>query len=246
MQLRILFATFLLMAGIVTSVEARQTIAVHTGVDTFRVDVFRQRQEAGRPALIVLSGSKGLDAAAYDEIGAKFMAAGFDVYLPHLLSQEDLTSIASAKDSQSRIEYYNEHRRRWLGNLRAFVAMLHSQGYKGNTGLLGISLGAETAALATSDGLPVDAAVLVAGVPSAQNDFKSSETPLHLIWGSVDSVYPLSKAQEFEQLVEKAGGTATMTVFEGASHDFFLEPASDNALKAYDDAIEFLKSHLSN
>lgn len=244
MGMRIIISAIALLSSMVNSVDARDTVSVHTGIDTFEVDVFRQRQEAGRPALIILGGSKGLGAPAYDEIGASFMAAGFNVYLPHLLSPEDLAAIASAKDAGSRIAYYRDQRQHLLAKLRTLAAMLQSQGYKGKTALLGISLGAETAAIAVSEGLSVNAAVLVSGVPSASSDFSQSTTPLHLLWGSDDAVYSLSKAKKFMQLAKQAGGTATLTVYEGAPHDFFLRPGTEQARKAYADAIRFLMSQL--
>jgi dienelactone hydrolase len=49
-----------------------------------------------------------------------------------------------------------------------------AQGYAGKTAVLGISLGAQTAALAAFKRVPVDAVVLVDGAPTAA---ETSQTP---------------------------------------------------------------------
>ncbi len=242
--------TFIILLMVISATgslaHARETVTVHTGMDRFKADVFAKRQESGRPAVIVLSGSRGTRSPAYDEIGNAFMTAGFDVYLPHLLSEHDLQFIASAEDARSRIEYYNERRRYWVGNLKAFVSMLHSQGYKGKTGILGISLGAQTAAIAVSEGLSADAAVLVDGASPNSEFLRQNPPQFHLIWGGADRIYPVSTGRHFAEVIKKAGGTATMTVFEGAPHDFFLKSETVQAREAYRVAIEFLMSKLKN
>ncbi|WP_284758973.1 dienelactone hydrolase family protein [Agrobacterium sp. fls2-241-TYG-188a] len=141
------------------------------------MDAFARKQETGRPAVIILSGSRGFKPLAYDEIAASLVDAGLDVYLAHLLSQDDLKSIQAAKDSRARIAYYEKRRRDWLARLAGVVHHIRHQEHHAKTGLLGISLGAETAAIAISEGLSVDAAVLVAGVPSATIRSRSRHRP---------------------------------------------------------------------
>jgi alpha-beta hydrolase superfamily lysophospholipase len=67
-----------------------------------------------------------------------------------------------------------------------------------------------------------------------------------LIWGSADTVYPVSSGQRFMEQVKSAGGTATMTIFQGAKHDFFLKSEATQANEAYKNAAEFLKSKLNS
>ncbi|MBN7808714.1 dienelactone hydrolase family protein [Agrobacterium rosae] len=245
MKISLLLPCLALTILMTTSANARDTINVHTVISEFQVERFAKREEEGRPAVIVLSGSKGFGSPAYDKIGQTFMEAGLDVYLAHLLSPKDLNSIATAGDSKARIEYYDERRRTWNAELSQLVSMLRSQGYTGRIGVLGISLGAETAAIAVSQNVSADAVVLVDGVPAANQTLSSGKTtPFHLIWGSDDRVYPVSSAHRFIENMKNAGNDATISVFPGGEHDFFLKPDTPLARNAYNDVINFMRSKL--
>ncbi len=240
-----LVALALLISGAATA-DAREAFNVNIGADVAPVDVFARKQETGRPAVIILSGSRGFEPLAYDEIAASLVDTGLDVYLAHLLSQDDLKSIHAAKDSRARIAHYEKRRHDWLARLAGVVHHIRHQEHHAKTGLLGISLGAETAAIAISEGLSVDAAVLVAGVPSANIRFSKQTPPLHLMCGTADNVYPLPKAQRFVTLAKGAGALASINLYKGARHDFFLKPDSLDARNAYTDAGRFLMEKLGH
>ena len=129
-----------------------------------KVEHFGQAEAKGRAAIIILSGSRGFGFPAYDHIGNRFKDAGFDVFLPHLLTQQDLKEIEAAGTARSRIAYYSERRGDWLVQLNALIAHLRTKGYTDKIGILGISLGAETAAMAITRGVDIDAVVLVDGL----------------------------------------------------------------------------------
>ncbi len=75
---------------------ARQPFAVETSVGTVRIESFGNCARATCPAVLVLSGSKGFRAPAYDEIGATLKAAGLSAYLVHALTPADLAAIGNA------------------------------------------------------------------------------------------------------------------------------------------------------
>ncbi len=66
------------------------------------------------------------------------------------------------------------------------------------------------------------------------------------MWGTADNVYPLPKAQRFVTLAKDAGAIASINLYEGARHDFFLKPDSVDARNAYTDAGRFLMEKLGH
>jgi dienelactone hydrolase len=219
-------------------VNARET-GVIAGV---KVETFHSGKTGPRTTVVILSGSKGFASPAYDGIARQFSGAGIDVHLAHLLTTDDLNQINSLQGAKQRIDYYEKRRKDWIGStIKLLTALGKRPEYHGRIGLLGISLGAESAALAISSGAAADAVVLVDGAPSKA--FPSGKTPpFKLIWGSEDTVFPLATGQRFVQEVNKAGGRATLNVFQGA-HDFFLKDTKQ-ASEAYKTAIQFFKSEL--
>lgn len=212
---------------------------------SLKVEHFGQAEAKDRAAIIILSGSRGFGSPAYDYIGNLFKDAGFDVFLPHLLTQQDLKKIAAAGSARSRIAFYSERRGDWLVQLNALIAYLRTKGYTDKIGILGISLGAETASMAITSGVNVDAVVLVDGLSQHRlSKAPLPNFPVHLIWGSADNVYPLSFARRFVTDLKSAGSAASLTVFDGAPHDFFLKSAGPQAQKAYGDAIGFFEKTL--
>ncbi|UHS56994.1 dienelactone hydrolase family protein [Agrobacterium vaccinii] len=220
------------------AVNARET-GVIAGV---KVETFSSGQNGPRPVVVILSGSKGFASPAYDGIARQFSGAGIDVYLAHLLTADDLDQINSLQGAKQRIDYYEKRRKDWIGNTAKLLTSLGKRReYQGSIGLLGISLGAESAALAISSGAPANAVVLVDGAPSHEIPL-AKKPPFKLIWGSQDTVFPLTTGQRFVQEVNKAGGQATLNIFQGA-HDFFLKDTKQ-ASEAYKTAIQFFKSEL--
>ncbi len=220
------------------AVNARET-GVIAGV---KVEIFSSEKNGPRPAVVILSGSKGFASPAYDGIARQFSGAGIDVYLAHLLTADDLHQINSLQGAKQRINYYEERRKDWIGStIKLLTALGNRPEYQGRIGVLGISLGAESAALAISSGAPADAVVLVDGAPSRTTP-STKTPPFKLIWGSHDTVFPLTTGQRVVQEVNKAGGRATLNIFQGG-HDFFLKDTKQ-ASEAYKTAIQFFKSEL--
>lgn len=225
---------------------ARQTVDVVSPFGRMKVEIFTSEAKGPRPAVIILSGRKGFGSAPYDVIAEHFTRAGLDVYLPHLLTPEDLEKISAMKSAGEQIAYYDQRRRDWTRNLSNLMFHLNRRPeHDGRVGILGIYLGAENAAIAVLQGLPVDAVVLVDGVPSSDHTPSlQGKPPFHLIWGSEDRVYPVASGTRFAEAIKSAGGKASMTVINGVPHDFFLKPDTTQAEEAYRSAINFLKSEL--
>lgn len=115
----------------------------------------------------------------------------------------------------------------------------------GRVGILGISLGAEIASSASVGTTDVDALVLVdGGFPNGYSHIIDALPPLHLIWGSADRTFPLSIGQELQRKAQQLGTPASLDIFEGGSHDFFLRSGTRSADEAQQSAAEFLSSTL--
>jgi dienelactone hydrolase len=206
----------------------------------------RQGQES-RPAIVVLSGSKGFGSAAYGEMAQAFNAAGLDVFLLHVLSRQDVWAIAGADGAAARKRYYAQRLPDWIASARAAVALLNARPrHAGRVGLLGISLGANVAAASAADNADIAALVLAdGGCPEGYSRPVRALPPLHLIWGGADRVFPLSLGRDLERMARGLGGTASLDVYEGAGHDFFLRPGTSQARAAHQSAADFLQRRLA-
>lgn len=227
---------------------SRQQFSVQTPAGAVVVEHFAQDANTQRPAVIILSGSRGFTSPAYDEIGQVFGAAGLDAYLVHLLSPADLKAIANAGNASARIRYYAKRLPDWLASMQAVIADLGARPrHAGKVGVLGISLGAQTAAaVAASTGRSnIGALVLVdGGFPNDSPPPQHALPPLQLIWGSADRVFPLSTGQKLLQTAQTLGGTASLEVYPGGAHDFFLLPGNAEAQAARQSAAAFLARQL--
>ncbi|MBB4006852.1 dienelactone hydrolase family protein [Allorhizobium taibaishanense] len=203
------------------------------------------KQKACRSVLI-LSGSKGVAAPTYDDIGRSFAAVGLQAYLVHYLSADDLDAIAKAGSAQARKAFYARRLQSWIAAVQGAAEFLERQGPDhGKVGLLGISLGAEVASRVAADRYSSAALVLVDGSsPEKDRTGSGPFPPLLLIWGSADKTFPLVIARDLQQRTVKAGGTAALDVYAGGEHDFFLKSGTRNAIAARKSAADFLMSHL--
>jgi dienelactone hydrolase len=239
----IAFLPFILMGS--AQAGTRQQFTVQTSSGEILVESFLS-SAAERPAVLILSGSKGFGSFAYDEIGQMFRAAGIDAYLVHLLSPLDQRAIASAGTARARTAYYAKRLPDWIAAVRGVAAYLNREPHHaGRVGLLGISLGAQTAAAASVGESDIAALVLVDGVPNGYSQPIRSLPPTHLIWGSADRVFPLSIGQELRDLVHSVGSSSSLVVFEGGTHDFFLKSGARQARAAHESAAKFLASTLA-
>ncbi|RVI05233.1 alpha/beta hydrolase [Sinorhizobium meliloti] len=225
----------------------RQQFTVPTQSGRVLVEGFGNCANAVCPAVLILSGSKGFGAPVYDEIGQTFQAAGLNAYLVHVLSAADLDAIATASGARARIAYYAQRLSDWTSAVQGVATYLKDQPrHGGKIGVLGISLGAQTASVAMVGRADIDALVLVdGGFPNGYSQPVRSLPPLLLIWGSADQTFPLSIGRELQQTAQRLGGPAILDVYDGEAHDFFLRSASHSADAAHQSAAEFLAAHLS-
>jgi dienelactone hydrolase len=237
----------LAIGGSAQAVE-RQQVSIQTSSGGIPVDVFASRQSGPRPAVIILSGSRGFSSSAYDEIGEALNASGLDAYLVHILSPVDLDTIANAGSASARIRYYAKRLPDWIEAVGGAALYLGAQpDHAGKVGVLGISLGAQIAAAATVERADIGALVLVdGGFPNGYARPISSLPPLHLIWGSADQTFPVSIGKELVRLAQHLGTAANMDIYDGGTHDFFLKPGTGQAKAAHQSAATFLASQLLN
>lgn len=127
----------------------RDHLTVPTSNGGTLVESFGTCAEPSCPMVLILSGSKGFGAPAYEELGQTFRKAGLNVYLVHLLSADDLNAIASASGATARIAYYARRLPDWVSSVREVASYFAAQPHSGRIGVLGISLGAQTASVAS-------------------------------------------------------------------------------------------------
>jgi dienelactone hydrolase len=237
----------LLLAAGADAQPSRRQFAVPTRGGQVLVESFGDCAKPECPAVLILSGSKGFAAPAYDEIGQAFKAAGLNAYLVHLLSPDDLDAIATASGAHGRIAYSAEHLSGWIQAVQGVAAYLKVQPHSGGKiGILGISLGAQIASAASVGRSDIDALVLVdGGLPNGYSQPVRSFPPLLLIWGSQDRTFPLSTGQKLQRTVKSLGGPVTLDVYEGGAHDFLLTPGVQISGAARRSAAGFLSTYLS-
>ncbi len=199
------------------------------------------------PAVIVLSGSKGFASPAYGDIGHTLRAAGLEAYLVHVLSRTDLKAIAMASGAQARIAFYARRLPDWTASVRRVIADLQARpSHSRKIGVLGVSLGAEIASSASVGQTDIGALVLVdGGLPTGYAQPIRSLPPLLLIWGHADRTFPVSVGRDLEQRARGLGGSASLKIYEGGSHDFFLQAGNQTAGRAQRDTAGFLTALLA-
>jgi hypothetical protein len=90
--MRLFIATLILslLAAGADAQPSRRQFTVPTPGGQILIVSFGDCAKPTCPAVLILSGSKGFAAPAYDEIGRAFKAAGLNAYLVHVLSPGDL------------------------------------------------------------------------------------------------------------------------------------------------------------
>ena len=156
------------------------------------------------------------------------------------------TPMAAAGGEPARLAYYARHWSDWISAVQGVVAYFKAQPQNGGkVGLLGISLGAQIAAASSTGRSDIDGLVLVdGGFPDGFAKPVRSLPPLLLIWGGADRIFPLPIGQALQQRAQRLGASATLDVYAGGAHGFFLKAASPDAA-AHRSAAEFLRARLS-
>jgi dienelactone hydrolase len=244
MIMRLITLTLALFSMLLLSpvASARETFFVPTPTGDIEVEHFGDCSQAICPAVLILSGSRGFGASVYDEIGQEFRAAGLNAYLVHVLTQADLNVIAQADGARARIAFYAERLEDWMAGVRSVAAYLESQPrHGGKVGVLGVSLGAQIAAAASTGQTNIDALVLVdGGFPNGHSRPVAWLPPLLLVWGSDDQTFPLSVGTELQRTAQRIGVPVTLDVYQGGAHDFFLRSGTSNAKAAHRSAADYL------
>ena len=237
----------ILLASRANAQSDRQHFLVPAPGGPVLVESFGRCARPTCPAVVVLSGSRGVATPAYGDIGRMLQLAGLDAYLVHILSPADLTAIATASGAQGRIAFYARRMSDWTAAVRGVVADLRARPSHGDKiGVLGISLGAEIASAASVGQADIGALVLVdGGLPTGYSQPIHSLPPLLLIWGGADRTFPLSVGRDLQQRAQKLGGSATLKVYEGGAHEFFLQASNQATAVARQDAADFLAAQLS-
>ncbi|MGY5776035.1 dienelactone hydrolase family protein [Rhizobium sp. LEGMi135b] len=248
--MRVTFAFVLTLLSLLAYGNARagerEQFTVATAAGNVLIEGFASSSDRSRPAVIILSGSKGFASPAYDDLGRSFDTAGIDAYLVHLLSPVDEQAIMRAGSAGARISYYATRRPDWIATIRKVISYLKSRPHHtGRIGVLGISLGAQTAAAASADTTDISALVLVDGAfPEGYSRPVRSLPPLLIVWGDADRTFPVSTAQKLRQVAQGLGGPVSLDVHKGGAHDFFLKPGAQ-ATAAHRGVIDFFLSQLS-
>ncbi len=240
-----ILAISLVLSGSNAHSSQRQVTIPTTGGEIL-VESFGECANAICPAVLILSGSKGLGAAGYGEIVERFRAAGLNAFLVHILSAADVDAIAAAGSARMRIAYYARRLPDWAAGVQGVASYLkrHDR-HGGKVGILGVSLGAQIALAALVGRTDIDAVVLVdGGFPNGYARPTRSLPPMYLIWGSADQIFPLSIGRELQRTVRQLGGPVTLDVYDGGAHDFFLRSGTMNAVSAHKSAADFLMRQL--
>ncbi|GLQ98757.1 dienelactone hydrolase family protein [Dyella mobilis] len=238
----------LLLAVLAESAFAlpRQSFTVRTHDANVTVDCFAPCADTTHPAVLILSGSKGFGAPAYDEIGKTFRHAGLNAYLVHFLTQTDLSAIDSAGSSAAREKYYASRQTQWIADVKSVLAYFNNRpGAPGKAGMLGISLGAEIALATSANDADIGALVIVDGnFPDGYSQPVHSLPPLLLIWGGADRTFPLPVGLGLQKLARQLGQDPDLEIYKGGAHAFFLKPMPQ-ARAAHWSTANFLVSQLS-
>src|SRR5204862_7391928 len=107
--------------------SSRQQFTVPTPGGDILVESFESCANATCPAVLILSGSKGFGASAYDEIGQTFKAADLNAHLVHVLSAVDLNTIATLGSARARIAYHARRLPDWISAVQGVVSYLDAR-----------------------------------------------------------------------------------------------------------------------
>lgn len=241
-----------LIAGGVNARAAVLTIVRETIVVAGRPLQLTRYVAAGqgkRPAVLLLHGSRGLDAwrRVYERQAADLATAGIDAYLFSYYAPDELKAIAAAGSSAGRETCYARFVDGWVALIRAVADhALKQQQSSGKVGLLGISLGGIVGIAAASHPLFSALVVFYGGLPDFYRQPIASLPPLLALHGDADRNVPLAQGVALVAKARALGGAAELTVYKGERHGFNLDPANRDAATANLAARKFLLRSLAS
>jgi dienelactone hydrolase len=236
------------LGGCSTALGAQSvTLRLATTQREFLVTGFQSSGTASRPAVLVLSGAKGYDSAAYSLLATDLNASGIDVFLIRYISNADALTIESAGSAGARTAYYAKRMPDWIETIRVTIgAIRRLPMYQSRIGVLGVSLGAMPVASVSANSSDIDASAIVDGsFPANFQQRVRSLPPLLMIWGGDDRVFPLSAGTKLRDLARSLGAAAELRAYGGEGHAFFLEPNNASAADARQRIVGFFSSKLN-
>lgn len=201
-----------------------------------------------RPAVLLLHGSRGLDArrGAYERHAGDLAAAGIDAYLFSYYGQGERERIGRSGSAAAREACYERFAEGWVARVRAVATQIGEQDISsGKIGLLGFSLGGYVAVAASQP--PCSAlAVFYAGLPAFYHHPITSLPPLLALHGDADRNVPLANGQALVARAKALGGPAELVVYPGEAHGFDLDLANPHSAPAMAAAVSFFRRTLAS
>ncbi|WP_131196930.1 dienelactone hydrolase family protein [Lichenihabitans psoromatis] len=195
-----------------------------------------------RPTVLLLHGSKGLDAnyQAYDRYACDLAGANIDTLLFTYFQPGELKAINEARNASSREVEYARSVDQWVSLVRSVASMAREhENSSGSVGLLGFSLGGFVGVAAASDPMFSVLTVFYAGLPTFYTRRIDHLPPLLDIHGDADRSVSLSQGSKLVETAKRLGGVADLAVFRNEGHGFDLDLSNRDAFNARQRAIAF-------
>ncbi len=210
------------------------THQIRVGAHSMRYEVYEASPHAD--VILLLHGHSG--PANYGAQAVWFQQHGFTVLLPHY------TDVSPWRGEHAQDEVYAK----WIEALRALIDEVHSEDAGArHIGIVGYSQGASLALAAGSQSIPVDAVVEWYG--SLPDNFfarRKGMPPLLILHGQLDTVIPVSNAQQLMRLCQMDRLTCESHIYPGMGHGL-VDPDLDSAgvVDADERTLLFLRKHFA-
>lgn len=209
------------------------------------VDVTRSAVQgaAKRPTVLLLHGSKGLEAhrRAYEGYARDLAGLGIDTMLVSYLRPDDLAAIDRAQSVAQRRALYARSVDGWVSLVRGLAARAREgPGSSGHVGLLGFSLGGMVAVAAAGDPVFSVLTVFYAALPGFYHHSMDRLPPLLDLHGAADRSIPVSQGSRLVAEARRLGGVGELAVYANQGHGFDLDPANPDAAPARQRATSFI------
>jgi carboxymethylenebutenolidase len=200
-----------------------------------------------RPVVLLLHGSKGVDAqaVAYDRYARDLAGAGLDAWLFSYYRPSEACAIGQAADGAERERLYARFVEGWVDLVHGVAAEARRQiRSSGKVGILGFSLGGMVGVAAANGAAFSALAVFYACAPKFYRSALIALPPLLDIHGEADHSVPLAAGSELIAAARRLGGTANLAIYKGQTHGFDLDLANPMSEPARRSAVAFLAKWL--